>query len=80
LQVYDEQFTIEYINRNFVFNARDDVKIFCKNFYGIPKANIENDDDFKTLKAGAVLFNAGCNEHVFSPKPKKIGADPFCRF
>jgi len=21
-----------------------------------------------TLKAGAVLFNAGCNEHVLSPK------------
>jgi len=28
----------------------------------------------KTL--GALLFNAGCNEQVFSPKPrKKIGTD-----
>jgi len=31
---------------------------------------------------GALLFNAGCNEQVFSPKTwkKKIGADPSCRF
>jgi len=33
---------------------------------------------------GAVLFNAGCNEEVFSPKSwkkkKKIGADLSCRF
>jgi len=28
-----------------------------------------------------VLFNAGCNNQVFSPKPwNKIGADPSCRF
>jgi len=29
----------------------------------------------------AVLFNAGCNEQMISPKPwKKTGADLFCRF
>jgi len=28
-----------------------------------------------------VFFNAGCNEQVFSPKPrKKIGMELFCRF
>jgi len=28
-----------------------------------------------------MLFNAGCNEQVFSPKPwKKIGTDMSCRF
>jgi len=32
-------------------------------------------------RLGAGLFNAGCNEQVFSPKPwKKIRADPSCRF
>jgi len=30
---------------------------------------------------GALLFNAGCNEQVFSLKTgEKIGADPSCRF
>jgi len=33
------------------------------------------------VKAGAVLFNAGCNEQVFFPKSwKKFGSDPSCRF
>jgi len=33
------------------------------------------------LKPGAVFFNAGCNDQVFSPKPsKKFDADPFYRF
>jgi len=28
-----------------------------------------------------MLFNAGCKQQVFSPKPwKKFGADPSCRF
>jgi len=28
-----------------------------------------------------LLFNAGCNEQVFSPKPwKKIGANSSCHF
>jgi len=33
-------------------------------------------------RPGAVVFNAGCNEQVFSPKiwKKKTGADPSCRF
>jgi len=34
-----------------------------------------------SLKAGALPFNASCNEQVFSPKPwKKISADSSCRF
>jgi len=32
-------------------------------------------------RPGPLLFNAGCNEQVFSSKPsKKIGADLSCRF
>jgi len=28
-----------------------------------------------------LLFNAGCNKQVFSPKPwKKFGTNPSCRF
>jgi len=33
------------------------------------------------LRPGALLFNAGCNEQVLSPKSlKKFGADLHCRF
>jgi len=33
------------------------------------------------LKAGCSVFNAGCNEQVFSSKPwKKFHEDPSCRF
>jgi len=32
-------------------------------------------------RLGAVFFNVGCNEQVFSPKPwKKNCTDPSCRF
>jgi len=36
--------------------------------------------NFFVLRAGAVLFNASCNEQVFSKSWKKIGANPSCRF
>jgi len=34
-----------------------------------------------TWRPGAVFFNSGCNEKVFSPKPwRKFRADPWCHF